>query len=216
MKTNPVARPLVITAAVEGMVDEAVARRLVEHIGAEVGPVYGRHGKDHLRRNIGGYNRAARFAPWLVLIDLNSDAECAPALVPVLLSAPSPMMRFRIAVREVESWLLADRERLAGFLGVSHVGVPLQPEAEIDPKRTVVDIARRSKRRAIREDLVPRPGSGRSEGPGYASRMIEFVLDRKRGWRPEVAAGRSDSLRRCLAALETSSLIADVSRSVRE
>jgi hypothetical protein len=201
MKTNPGAQPLVVTAAVEGIVDEAVARRLIEHIGAQVGPVYGRRGKDHFRRNLGAYNQAARFVPWLVLMDLNSAAECAPALLPMLLSAPAPMMTFRIAVREVESWLLADRERLAGFLGVSHAGIPLQPEVEIDPKQAVVDIARRSKRRAIRADLVPRPGSGRSQGPGYASRMIEFVLDKKRGWRPEVAAVRADSLRRCLAAL---------------
>jgi hypothetical protein len=203
MKRGAVAQPVVIMAAVEGIVDEAVAQRLIEQIGAVAGPVYGRRGKDHLRKSLGGYNHAARFAPWLVLMDLNSDAECAPILRAALLPAEASMMRLRIAVREVEAWLLADRERFARFLGVPALGLPVSPEAEADPKRTVVAIARRSRRRELREDIVPRPGSGRSEGPGYASRIIEFVLDEKRGWRPEVAALRADSLRRCLAALKT-------------
>lgn len=112
-------------------------------------------------------------------------------------------MRLRIAVREVEAWLLADRERFATFLGGAAGALPVSPEAEPDPKHSVVVVARRSKRRALREDIVPRPGSGRREGPGYASRMIEFVLDKKRGWRPEVAALRAESLRRCITALQT-------------
>jgi len=193
----------VVTAAVEGMVDEAVAQRLVEHIGAEIGPVHGRQGKAQLRKNLNAYNQAARYAPWLVLMDPDSEAECGPALRLMLLSNPAPMMRFRIAVREVESWLLADRERFAKFLGVSAAAFPIAPETEPDPKRTVVELARRSKRREIREDIIPRIGSGRSEGPGYASRMMEFALDRKRGWRPDVAASHAESLRRCLAALST-------------
>jgi hypothetical protein len=203
MKRANAAQPVVITAAVEGIVDEAVVQRLIEHIGAVIGPVHGRSGKDHLRKSLGGYNQAARFAPWLVLMDLNSDAECAPALRAKLLSAEAPMMRLRIAVPEVESWLLGDRERFARFLRVPALGLPITPEAEANPKQSVVVIAQRSKRRDLREDIIPRPGSGRSEGPGYASRMIEFVLNRKRGWRPEVAAVHTDSLRRCLAALRT-------------
>jgi hypothetical protein len=202
MKRDLTARP-VVTAAVEGLVDEAIVRRLVQHVGAEVGPVHGRQGKDHLKRNLIGYNRAAVFAPWLVLIDLNSDAECAPALRSVLLPAASPMMRLRIAVREVEAWLLADRERIARFLGVPAARVPDVPEAEADPKRSVVGLAQRSKRRAIRDDIIPRHGSGRSQGPGYTARLMEFVLDQRRGWRPEVAALHADSLRRCLIALQT-------------
>jgi hypothetical protein len=185
------------------MVDEAVVQRLIEHVGAEKGRVHGGYGKDHLRKSLAGYNEAARFTPWLVLMDLNSDAECAPVLRATLLAAEAPLMRLRIAVREVESWLLADQERFATFLGVSPRMLPLRPEEEADPKRAVVGIARRSRRRDIRDDIIPRAGSGRIEGPGYPSRMMEFVLDKQRGWRPEVAALRADSLRRCLAALRT-------------
>src|SRR5688500_2451144 len=101
-------------------------------------------------------------------------------------------------VREVEAWLLADQDHLAAFLGVARSRVPANPEGLADPKRAMVDLARRSRRRDIQEDMVPRPNSGRIVGPGYTARMIEFITDRQGGWRPDVAAGSSDSLRRCL------------------
>ena len=52
-----------VAAAVEGLVDEAVALRLIRHAGAEPGSVYGRSGKAQLRKQISGYNNAARHAP---------------------------------------------------------------------------------------------------------------------------------------------------------
>jgi hypothetical protein len=36
---------VVIYGAVEGLVDEAVVRRLIRHVGAEPGPIYGKNGK---------------------------------------------------------------------------------------------------------------------------------------------------------------------------
>ena len=63
MTRGALSQAIAITAAVEGIVDEAVAQRLIEHIEAEIGPVYGRHGKDHLRRNLGAYNQAPVLLP---------------------------------------------------------------------------------------------------------------------------------------------------------
>ena len=108
-------------------------------------------------------------------------------------------MCFRLAVRAIESWLLADAEQLAAFLRVSSAKIPVNPDGEHDPKMTLVNLARYSTKKNIREDMVPREGSGGKVGPGYVGRVIEFA----QLWRPEVAAERSDSLRRCLAALET-------------
>ena len=190
-----------ITAAVEGYVDEAVARRLIEHVGGTPGPVYGRNGKPYLRQRIANYNHAARRSPWIVLVDLDHDAECAPPLCSAWLPNPSPYMCFRVAVRQVESWLLADRERLAKFLAVSTAKIPYVPEAINNPKNTVIELARQSRRREIREDMVPRPGSARAVGPAYTARLIEFVIGGERGWRPDVAARHSESLNRSLRCL---------------
>jgi len=192
---------ILISGAAEGPTDEAVLKRLLAEAGAVPGAVYGKNGKQRLKRDLRGYNHAARYAPWFVLVDLDQDAPCPSALREEWLPEPAPRMCFRIAVREVEAWLLADRERISAFLGVGTVKVPRDPETLEDPKRTLVDLARQSRRRDIREDMVPRPGSGRSVGPAYTSRMIEFAVDAGR-WRPEVAAVNSRSLGRCRNALK--------------
>lgn len=188
----------IISAAVEGVTDEAVVRRLVAHVGAEPGTVYGRVGKPHLKERIAGYNNAARHAPWFVLVDLDRDADCAPPLVAGWLPEPAPLLCFRVAVRAVEAWLLADADAIAGFLGVARKKIPGDPDALPAPKQALVNLARASRRRAVREDIVPREGSGRPVGPAYASRLIEFASS---SWRPAAAADRSDSLRRAIACL---------------
>ena len=181
--------------------DETVLRRLAEHSGVEADPIYVAHGKDRLRDSVPGYNSAARFGPWLIIVDLDHDADCAPPFVSAWLPQPSPHMCFRVAVRAIEAWLMADRDRLASFLHVSPHNVPGDPETLPDPKRAIVDLARQSRRPVIQAEMVPRPRSGRAIGPAYTSRMIEFATDRRRGWRPTVAARSADSLARCLRAL---------------
>jgi len=193
---------MVISGAVEGMVDEAVLRRLVKETGARVGPIYGKIGKSFLMQKTAAYNQAARFAPWIVLIDLDHDGDCAPPFIRSCLPDPAPYMSFRVAVREIESWLMADRERLSKLLSIGVSRIPHDPEALDSPKSTMVDMARHSRRRDIRENMVPRPGSGRKVGPAYASILIEFVRDFRRGWRPYIAARSSDSLSRCMRRLE--------------
>jgi len=184
-----------ITGAVEGAADEAVLARLVTSSGAEIGVVYGKKGKDYLRRNIVGYNNAARFYPWVVLADLNSEEQCAPLLRESWLQKPAPLMCFRVAVRELEAWLIADPERFSSFFKVPRRMIPSNCEAVANPKEALVDLARSSRSRRIREEMVPRPGSRRPVGPAYTSRLIEFVTDPRRGWRPDIASTQSESLR---------------------
>lgn len=191
-----------VNVLVEGITDEAVVRRLLEYVGLTCGTVYGKSGKGPLLQRLPNYNQAARFAPWLVVVDLDQDAECAPPFVRSVLPNPAGGMQLRVAVRAIEAWLLADAERLAAFLGIRAVRIPPHPDAELDPKATLINLARRSRRRAMREDIVPREGSGSRVGPGYAGRLIEFVTATEWSWRPDVAAQHSDSLRRCVEALQ--------------
>jgi len=60
----------IVSAAVEGDLDEVVLRKIADHIGFSVGSVYGRKGKQYLLRTLAGYNNAARFTPWIVVLDL--------------------------------------------------------------------------------------------------------------------------------------------------
>ena len=190
-----------ILAAVEGPTDEVVIRRLIKEAGAATGTVYGRNGKSVLREKIDAYNKAACRFPWVVLVDLDQDYGCAPSLRSSWIPNPAPWMCFRIAVREVEAWLLADAERLSRFLSVPLAKFPHSPEELDHPKRIMVELAQYSRRYDIKRDMVPRVNSGRLTGPAYASRLIEFVSHPEFGWRPTVAAKRSDSLRRSLDCL---------------
>jgi hypothetical protein len=164
--------------------------------------VYGNRGKSYLKQRIKAYNEAARFSRWFLLVDLNAEAECAPPLKAAWLPTPARYMCFRVAVRAVETWLLADQEQITEFLGVPASKVPTEPERIEDPKLFMVNLARRSRWRSLREDMVPRPGSGRAVGPACSSRLIEFVSGSKARWRPDVASRCSESLRRCRLCLQ--------------
>ena len=191
-----------ISMLVEGRTDAAIARCILAHVGIAVGESYGQTGKPDLLRLLPRLNHAARYVPYIVLADLDHSADCAPTAVANWLPRPSEGMRLRVAVRAAEAWLLADAERLAGFLHVSGALIPHDPDSVDDPKAELVRLARRSSKPAILEDMVPRQGGGARIGPSYASRIIEFVEVADQPWRPEVAALHSDSLRRCIAALE--------------
>ena len=182
-----------IYCIVEGMVDEAVVRKLFSDLSLTPAafhttsiPAF----EARLRR----FNRAARHFPWFALCDLDRD-ECAPTRRQRYLPDPAPGMCFRIAVRSVEAWFLADREGVARFLRVARGSVPLAPEDESDPKSSLIALARRSRSRAIREGLASAAGDRRRVGPEYALMVGEFARDH---WSPERAADRSPSLRRTI------------------
>lgn len=189
----------IVSVGVEGPTDTEVVSRIFDWLGIGMGTVYGERGKGYLDGKVAAWNVAARYAPWLVLRDLDHDAPCAPQLLKVLIPSPSALMRFRVPVRTVDAWLLADAERIAAFLSVRARDVPSDPDSLPQPKQTIVNLARKSRRKDIADDMVPAQGTSGAVGPAFASRMIEFA---RRSWRPEVAAVRSASLGKCIAALD--------------
>ncbi len=188
---------LLVNLLVEGYIDEVVMTRILQSVRLGVANVFGKQGRQYVVMNLRKHNEAAQVSPWLAVIDLDRD-ECAPALVKRLLPKRCEKMCVRVAVRCIEAWLMADAEALSQFLSVSPSCIPSDPEGLDDPKLSLVNLARRSRKRFIREDIVPRDGSGARVGPGYSSRIAEFAREH---WRPEVAASRSGSLNRCMRAL---------------
>jgi hypothetical protein len=190
----------VVSAAVEGNLDEVVLRKIADHIGFSIGSVYGLKGKPHLLKSLPGYNKAAQFAPWIVMLDLDRDYECAPEALRGWLPKPAENMLCRVAVHAIEAWLLADRDRIAAMLGISVQRIPKDPDSLDDPKRHLVELARNSSRGEIRASIVPRPGSGRSVGPNYHAKMVDFVTAGR--WRINTARYSSASLQRTLDRLQ--------------
>ncbi len=180
-----------IPVAVEGIVDEAVLSRILRDFGVRPFPVFGKKGCANLDGRLAGFNNAAARSPWIVLRDLDNGGRCPVTFARQLIPSPATGMVFRIVVNEIEAWLLADSRSISTFLGVSEVLVPQQPETIQDPKHELVKLAARSRFRRIREDLSPRLGSGISQGPAYASRLIEYV---ETTWSPSCAQLRAPSL----------------------
>lgn len=202
MANNQLA-PFAIQGAVEGSIDEVVLRRLVDEVGCWQGSVYGKQGKQSLRMRVDAYNEAANFSPWVVLVDLDVSHSCAPELRNAWLPFPAPQMCFRVVVRAIEAWLIADAERFSDFFRVARSRIPQNVETLPQPKVTLVALVSQSRKKEIRQDMVPRPGSGRSVGPAYTSRLMEFASDPNHGWRPTIAAENAESLKGCLRCMAT-------------
>lgn len=185
---------------VEGTTDVPVVRKVLALAGWS--PPFTdipQGGKVALDRSLPGFNGAAKGSPWFVLRDLDRDEPCPSALCARLLPQRSPLMCFRIAVRAIEAWLLADAATLAEFLHVSENLIPLDPEAEENPKIAMVNLAHRSTKPAVQKDMLPERGASRPIGRGYEGRIIEYG---EKHWRPDVARARSRSLDRAIGALE--------------
>jgi hypothetical protein len=91
-----------------------------------------------------------------LLTDLDQH-DCPSQLIAGLLNHQCHVnFLFRVAVSEVESWALADREGFAQFLGISSVLVPAQPDHVADPKQTLINLARRSRRRTLKAFAEPK------------------------------------------------------------
>ena len=114
-------------------------------------------------------------------------------------TSPTKML-FRVVVRELESWLLADRSNLADFLRVDVTLIPTAPEELADPKRELINIARHSRLKRIRSAIVPDPDTTAQVGKLYVSEMVQFI---DRGWDLKIARTNAPSLAKCLAALES-------------
>jgi hypothetical protein len=191
---------LSVAIVIEGDTDKPVALKLVEDAGLEVGQVYDLGGKSQIDLRVKDFNNSAKGSPWFVLRDLDHDAVCAPTFVRGMKLNAARWMVFRIAVREVEAWLMADHVGLADFMGVVPSAIPQDPDAHDHPTEALVNLARKSKKRAIVQAFVPRQGDQVSVGPLYEASIIEFA---ERHWSLDRACRRSPSLKSAREALGT-------------
>ena len=189
---------LEVPFVIEGSTDEPYARALIEAVGAFPGTAYPARGKPGLLARAQNYSEAARQRPWLVLVDLDGDFPCPGAAVQAWVARPTPFLVFRVVTQAMEAWALGDREAAASFFSLPVSEIPTQPESVDNPKRLLVDLCRRSRKRAIRREMVPSPSSGRSQGAGYAARLIEYG---EQHWRIDVARAQCPSLDRAVLRL---------------
>ncbi len=166
-----------VMVAVEDPLSAAVVCRLIREVGCNfaVPRIFNAGGCNKLKSGMTKFRNASFTLPHIVLTDLDRY-PCPPALLAEWEATALPArMLFRIAVKEVEAWLLADRAGIADFLGVARNKVPHDPETEDDPKRCLINLARNGRKKRLAMEIAPEAGSHASSGPFYNQRLSEFV-----------------------------------------
>ncbi len=181
--------------------DEAAANCLIEAAGHTPGTCFGKKGFPKIQSKVRSFNQTSVSAFYLVLVDfMDTGLACPAEVVSQWVPYRRPNLLFRVVVRELESWLLADRENLADFLNVSFAKIPADPEKLNDPKLSLVNLARLSRSKSVREALVPEPGSATTRvGRLYTSEMTRFIEEY---WDITNARSNSESLNKCCNRLE--------------
>jgi hypothetical protein len=193
--------PIPIYLAVEDDLGELLLRRLLRERSVEyaVGPVFKRGGFGPLKRQSLAFNNMAKACPVLLLTDLD-QRPCAPDLLQDWLPQPRHKnFLLRVAVREVEAWVLAADDAFGKFLGMRREYRLSAPEALPDPKAEVLRLAFQSPKRELRDAVVRRNAHGNlMQGPAYNSALAPFVDE---AWSPVIAAAKCPSLKKMLTAL---------------
>lgn len=188
-----------VILAVEDSLSGAVATKILETFDVKIVKRIGFQGKSDLERKTPELNRVANGITVFMLTDLDSPRECPPGLIRSWIRGSlSPKFFFRVAVMEVESWVMADRMGFADFLSIPLHRIPSPTDAILNPKEFLLSLAKRSKKKTVREALVPAQGATFSVGNEYNTLLSEFVQDH---WNLERAASASPSLKRTLDRL---------------
>lgn len=185
---------------VEGDLEVAVVPALLGACGLSVDPhtIINKRGIQNFWKDVPRLNKAAQHKRIFALADLEQEPCPSDAIASRLGGAPHPQFILRLSVRMTESWLLADAAAMAHYLGIAQKLVPADPEALPNPKQTLVNLARRSRLRHIRDGIAPEPGTSRPVGVDYLPLLSDFARTR---WDPDRASASSPSLARALGRL---------------
>ncbi len=183
-----------IALATEDVLSEAIGLRLLSELPTQVtpSPLLRKDGSGYLRSRMDNWRQLAQRQTIIIITDLD-QVSCPITLKNNWLgNRPAPLnLILRIAVREIESWILADHEAMRNLIGNKGT-LPPFPDDLLDPKQHLLQIAK-SASKNVRHDLVKEKNAIASQGIGYNSRLTAWVRSE---WSPERAAQRSPSLRR--------------------
>ncbi len=189
-----------IYLATEDEISEVVAKKIIAHFGRKflIYSCFRKNGFGYLKSKSREFCDLAKSTAVLLITDL--DNETCPAALKKKWFAqyqiPESLI-FCVAVREVESWLLADNHGIAQYLGLKQQ-IDIQPELLLDPKQTLLNLAKGAKRQ-IKSDLLPERGSKAIQGLGYNASLAVYVAN---NWSIERAAEKSNSLQRTISKLD--------------
>ena len=164
--------------------------------GSGCGPIF---------KRLDEYNETSKKSgePVIVFIDLD-NIRCAPRLLgnlqkshPIKDRQPLNKFQIRIAVREVESWLLADKEGLETYFGISQKAIHPSPEKLSDPKQELLNLIKRNAKAKFKRAMLPK-GKG-TIGTGYNEYLVHFI---DTVWDSTRACANANSLARAIERIK--------------
>ena len=154
--------------ATEDELSEAIGCRLIEDsrfAGSSLRKLR-RDGAGYLYSGMDKWRQVAARQPVLIITDLD-DRHCPLALLEDWRGTRGVLpdnLLLRVAVREIESWVMADHEGMRSLIG-NKGKLPPEPDLLPDPKSHLLKLAEYAPR-AIRVDLVIKKGAQGKPGIG--------------------------------------------------
>lgn len=156
---------------------------------------YPGRGFGSIKNNINSFNRASAKATYLVLVDLDKEKCPSKIIRDWLTDSKNDNLLFRIAVKEVESWIVGDVKNFAKFLHLRESKLKTNVDTIKDPKKYIFNLVKESRIRQL-SGICPE-GNGRI-GNDYNEKLVKFVNN---AWNPRYAMKNSLSLKRTIDRL---------------
>lgn len=187
-----------VQAVVEDILQDAVLRKTISTFRRDITIIgtIGFRGNSYIKEKLKSFNDASNGFPHIIITDLD-QYPCVSALmddwgINFQFNRINRNLLFRIAEKEIEAWILADRQSFANFMGVSVRKIPDDTAIIPDPKQYIFSLARRSQNKEM-IDLIPKGTA--LQGPGYNSILQNFVIEH---WDPIKALDHNRSLRKAI------------------
>lgn len=189
-----------IIASEDGLI-EAIVKRILNDLGFDMGIAISicAGGKSKLYAKLPALIRSANGGLSVIVCTDLDLTPCPVQMKDEWFPHGVPMkMVFSIAIREADAWILAD-PGIARYLG-STVSAPESAESIQDPKSALIQIAKRSRKREIREEMIVARGAVARVGPGYNRVLADFVSSE---WDVELASSRCKGLNRLIQRISS-------------
>ena len=194
----------VIYIASEDLLSRSVAEKIIKICRPDFSPypIGPDRGKSAVLKKLPDYNKSAVGRIFFVVVDLDNERCVVDFIKKCVHRTPlNKGLLFRIAVREIESWLLADRIGFSHHFKIPKQKLPENPDSLEDPKQFLVNtIQRYCKSKNHKENIVPQKTTGAVVGPAYNLSLIQFI---ESDWNVERAGQNSSSLKRAVKALKS-------------
>ncbi|MFU9135365.1 hypothetical protein [Erwinia tasmaniensis] len=184
-----------ISIATEDVLTEEVITKILSFKGRfEIVHKLGRKGCGFLTNKLSNFNELAKTHNVLVFfdLDLKPNPNAYKSSLEGKVANKNGSLHILISVREVESWVLADRIGLSAYFNISRDKIERDPDVLPDPKEKIINLAKASKNPLIKKGIPPKAGAAAKVGISYNSLLTNFIWD---GWDFTRALEHSQSLR---------------------